>query len=220
MLTPFQNRAMRALGSNHFFECLKQDCTRWIYRSSVRKGETLFEKGEPSEHLHGLVAGQLKLFSPGEEGRQLALELVAPGEVLGAVSLAGNAPQHTSAVAVTNCELATIQRCDLEYLMECYPAIRVALSREAAESATRMTRRLEDTAFLSTERRVEKALLDLVERFGQPVEAGTKIQLRQQDLADLLGLSRESVSRVLTSKPMSHRLQIGRGSIVLLGGTA
>jgi CRP/FNR family transcriptional regulator len=217
VLTPFQNRALRSLGSNAFFAALGHDCMRWVSRTSVRKGEILFEKNEPSEHLHGLVSGQLKLYSSGDSGQQVSLELVAPGEVLGVLGVAGGTPRHASAVALANSELATIRRRDLEPLMDRHPALRTALSREAADAAARFTRRLEDAAFLAIEDRIEKTLFDLAARFGEKVESGTKIHLRQQDIADLLGLSRESVSRVLTSPSMHGRLQLGRGNIVLVG---
>jgi len=217
VLTPFQNRAARSLAGNAFFAELAHESMRWVSRTSVRKGEVLFEKGEPSEHLHGLVSGQLKLYSQGGAGKQVSLELIAPGELLGVVDLAGGKPRHANVVALTNAELATLRRRDLERLMERHPALAAALSREAADAAARLAHRLEDAAFLSIEDRIEKTLFDLAERFGQKVDSGTRIQLRQQDIADLLGLSRESVSRVLTSKSMRGRLALGRGNIVLVG---
>lgn len=80
-----------------------------------------------------------------------------------------------------------------------------------------MSRRLEEAVLLSVEERVEDALVELARRLGERVERGTRIALRQQDLADSLGLSRESVSAVLNSPAMRGRLEIGRGNIVLLG---
>lgn len=217
MLTPFQNRALKSLGSNAFFAELGSECMRWVSRTSVRRGEILFEKNDPSEHLHGLVSGQLKMYSAGQAGQQVSLELIAPGELLGVVGVAGDKPRHASVVALAHSELATLRGSDLEPLMDRHPALRTALSRAAADAAARFTHRLEDAAFLSIEDRIEKTLFDLASRFGQKVEAGTKIHLRQQDIADLLGLSRESVSRVLTSPAMRSRLQLGRGHIVLVG---
>ena len=199
------------------FETLGQECMRWVCRTSVRKGEVLFEKNDPSEHIYGLVSGQLKLYSSANSGQQVSLELIAPGEVLGVIGVAADKPRHASVIALANSELATIRRRDLEPLMDRHPALRTALSREAAEAAARFTRRLEDTAFLSIEDRIEKTLSDLASRFGERVESGTRIHLRQRDIADLLGLSRESVSRVLTSKSMRGQLELGRGNIVLVG---
>ena len=71
---------------------------------------------------------------------------------------------------------------------------------------------------MSIEARVEKALADFARRFGERLEGkGTSVPVRQQDLADVLGVSRESVSRVLTSPSMRGRIELRRGRIVLLG---
>lgn len=217
MLTPFQHRALRSLSGSSFFEELGEERMRWVSRTSVRKGEALFEKHDPSEHVYGLVSGQLKLYSVGTEGQQVSLELIAPGEILGVVDVVSGSPRSANTIAMANSELATIRRRDLDPLMERHPALRAALAQEAADAALRFARRLEDEAFLSIEARVEKTLFDLAIRFGESVDAGRKINLRQQDLADLLGLSRESISKVLTSKPMRSRLQLGRGHIVVVG---
>jgi len=217
MLTPFQTRARRALTESPFFGALPDDCVRWVRRSSVRKGESLFAKGDPSDSLYALVGGQLKLCSAGSDGRQISFGLVAPGELVGQIGISNGAPRHAGAVALAHSELATIDRRDLEPLMERHPSLRSALSEAAADAAQRLSERIEDAAFLSIEARVEKALVDCARRFGEHIDGGTCICVRQQDLADVLGLSRESVSKVLTSPAMHGRLELGRGRIILRG---
>ena len=217
MLTPFQTRAMRTLGESPFFAELPEECLRWVHRTSVRKGELLFEKDSPSDHLYGLVGGLLKLTSRGSGGREVSFGLVAPGELVGEIGISDGAPRHAQAVALENCELATLWRRDLEPIMERHPEMRDALARASAAAARRLSRRLEEAALLSVEERVEDALVELARRLGERVERGTRIALRQQDLADSLGLSRESVSAVLNSPAMRGRLEIGRGNIVLIG---
>lgn len=217
MLTPFQNRALNALVESPFFRDFFEDCMRWVSRTSVRKGEILFEKNQPSDAIFGLVSGQLKLYSDAADGRQISFGLVGPGELVGAIGIATGAPRHASVVALAHSELATLKRRDLDVLMERHPALREALAYASAEAARQLSERIEDAAFLSIEARVEKALVDFAHRLGERIEGGICIQLRQQDLADVLGLSRESVSKVLTSKAMRGRVSLGRGRIVLIG---
>jgi CRP-like cAMP-binding protein len=190
---------------------------RWVHRSSVRKGELLFQKGDASESLYAVVGGQVKLFSVGGDGRQLSFGFVAPGELLGEIGIANGAPHHASALALANTELAALDRRDLEPLMDRQPALRCALSEAAANAAGRLSERIEDAAFLSIEARVEKVLGDCAQRFGERIDGGTRILLRQQDLADVLGISRESISKVLTSPSMRGKIELGRGRIILLG---
>lgn len=218
MLTPFQSRAKRALAASPLFGAIADESMRWVQRSSVRKGELLFEKGDPGERLFALVGGQLKLIAEDASGRCISFGLIAPGELVGEVDFSTGAPRHASALALAHCELATLHRRDLEPLLERQPELRSELSVAAAQAALRLSQRIEDAAFLSIEDRVAKALDDCARRFGEGVDGGTRIRVRQQDLADVLGLSRETVSKVLTSPAMHGRLELGRGRIDLLRG--
>jgi CRP-like cAMP-binding protein len=216
MLTPFQGRALRALAGCPVFGELEAVDLRWIHRASVRKGETLFQRGDPSDRLYGLIGGMFKLFVRDSDGREVSLGLAAPGELIGELGIADGSPRHASAVAMAHSELATLGRGDLERTLDRHPELRTSLSSASATAARRLAQRLEDAAFLSIERRVEKALIDLAARVGERMVNGVRIHMRQQDLADLVGLSRESVSKVLTSPAMRGRVELHRGSIVLV----
>lgn len=217
MLTPFEGRALRALAANPVFQALGSARMRWVRRVALRRGETLFEKGDAGDDLYGVVSGQIKLFSPGARGRRVSFDLLGRGELIGADGVMGGGPHHASALALAPSELAALPRGDLMPLVDASPRLREALGAEVSKATSRLTRRLEDAAFLDTEARVERALLDFAERFGERIERGTRVQLRQQDLADVVGLSRECVSRVLASTARRGKLELGRGSIVLLG---
>jgi CRP-like cAMP-binding protein len=216
MLTPFQERAARALAATPFFGEVGPALLGHLRRVAVRRGETLFRKGDASDRLFALISGQLKLCSASSGPRQVVLGLVAPGELLGELGATLGSPRYANAVALAHSELAAISQSSLEALLEGRPALRSTLQEVAARTALRLAERAEDVAFLSIEMRLEKALEDVARRFGEAVEGGTLIRLRQRDLADVLGVSRESVNRLLTSRRMRGRLDLGRGSIVLL----
>lgn len=216
MLTPFQQRARRALGDCPLFGALTDERLRLIDRTPVRRGDLLFEQGDASDALHALVGGQAKRLATARDGKQISFGLVGPGELIGQIGVSTHAPRHASVVALAHCEFATLRRRHLEPLLAQQPELRDALSRASAEEALKLSERIADSAFLSIEDRVEKALLDFAQRFGERIEEGICVALRQQDLADVLGLSRESVSRVLTATPMKQRVRLGRGRIVLL----
>jgi CRP/FNR family cyclic AMP-dependent transcriptional regulator len=189
MLTPFQIRARDALIENAFFRTFPDDCLLWVERTAVRKGELLFEKGQPSTTLFGVVSGQVKLFSMGANEQQISFGLVGPGEMIGDIGISKGSRRHTSAVARTHSELATLNRHDLKPLLNRNPSLREALSEASAEMTRRLSERIEDTAFLTIEARVEKTLFDIARRFGERSEdSETRVQLRQQDLADGIGL--------------------------------
>lgn len=217
MLTPFQDRAARALAYTPFFGELEPELLRHIRRVGVRRGERLFEKGDPSDRLFALIQGQLKHVSAASDSREVTLGLVAPGELVGELGVALGGPRYASVAALAHSELAAISRSTLEALLERRSELRAGLNEAASRAAARLAERAEDVAFLSIETRLEKALDDLARRFGETVEHGTRIRLRQKDLADVLGVSRESVNRLLTAFHTQGRLELGRGSIVLTG---
>jgi CRP-like cAMP-binding protein len=216
MLTPFQDRAARALAGTPFFGELEPQLLSHVHRTAVRRGETLFEKGDPSDRLFALISGQLKLFSGASGPREVVLALVAPGELVGELGATLGGPRWASAVALAHSELATVSRGALEALLKAHPELRARLNEAASRIALRLAERAGDAACLSVEMRLEKALEDLARRFGESVQGGIRIPLRQRDLADLLGVSRESVNRLLGSASLRDRLQLGRGSILLL----
>lgn len=223
MLMPFQNRAKLALADHPFFGALSEECLSWLRRTPVRMGETLFEKGEPSDSLFGLISGQAKLCSAGSSTqpakRMIAFRIVAPGEMVGELGFSNRGPRHATVVALAHSEFATLDRRDLEPLFERQPELRDVLAAECSDSAQRLSARIEDEAFLTIEERVEKALVDCAKRFGLRAGAGAvRINLRQQDLADVLGVSRATVNKVLTSRAMHGRVELGRGRIILVGG--
>ena len=216
MLTPFQLRARNALADCPVFGELSDSSLRCMIRASLRKGDTLFERGEASDSLYGVVSGRAKLYAEHASGRQISFGLVGPGELIGELGISSDEPRHASVVALAHCELARIRRDDLERLVERHPDLHAALSRASAAAALRLSQRIEDAALLSIEDQVERALVDCARRFGERIEDGVSVSLRQQDLADLIGASRESVSRVLTSTSIRERVRLGRGRIVIL----
>jgi CRP-like cAMP-binding protein len=217
MPTPFQNRAIRALAESVFFGELDAESIPCIHRTAVRRGEVLFEKGDPSEHLFGVVSGQLKAYSTPSPGREISLDLIAPGELVGQLWVTDGGPRHAAVKALAPSELATISRNDLVSLLAERPELSRSLGSASASTVGRLAERAEDVAFLSVEARLEKILVDLGDRMGEAVERGTRIRLRQRDLAEMLGVTRESVNRALTSPAMQGKLELGRGSIVLRG---
>lgn len=216
MLTPFQSRAARALAAAPVFGRLGEAMSALAQRRVVKRGETLFEKGDPASALFGIVSGRMKVFCA-TQAREVALELLGVGDVLAALELSCGGPQHTSARAMTHAELVSIDRAELEALFEQQPELRAELGAAASRAVGQLTERAVDVAFLTLELRLEKVLSDLADRIGESVgREDTRLPLRQQDLADILGVSRETVNRALAAPPMRDRIMLQRGSITLV----
>jgi len=219
MLTPFQARAVRALSRAPIFGALGDELAARAHRRFVRRGEILFEKGQPCRALYGIVNGRMTVFC-GTPSRLVALELLGPGELLAALEVSCGGRHHTSARAMAHSELIAIGCDALDELFEARPELRGGLGIAASRAVAQLTQRAEDLAFLSLESRLEKLLAELADRVGESVTRGTRLPVRQQDLADMLGVSRESVNRALASPGLRDRVAPARGSITLVDASA
>ena len=216
MLTPFQKRALAVLERTPVFGDLAQVLGPWIYACTVRKGQMLFQEGDPAEKLFALVDGHARIYCSEHSRTSVSLDHVAPGEVVGETGILDAGPRRYGVECLENSEFAAIERRHVVRAVESDPTAGRALSTVALERMERLIERARGEALLSIEERIEQALDDLSRRLGESVGRGVQIRVCQQHLADLLGLSRSSISRVLTSPRMQHRVQLGRGRIVLL----
>ena len=203
MLTPFQNRARKALTESPFFSAAGEAWLRWARRTALRKGETLFRKGDASEELFGIVSGRIKLCAFGSDGREIPLGELGPGDLVGEDGLLTGAPRHCSAIALSHCEFAAIKRRDLGLMLERHSS----LVEDLVAASDEMTRRLMSDAlparFQSVEARVERTLFEIARRFGE--RAGhheTPIGLGRQALADALEMHGELTDRKARSRPV------------------
>ena len=218
MLTPFQTRALRALVETPFFRAVSEDCMRWVQRTSVRKGEILFGKAEPSGDCSDSSVDRR---SCSRRARRSA-DLVRPRRP----RRAGRCDRHRERArhvtprrsTLTHSEFATVKRretstADGETPVTSRRALRGFDRRRRATVGADRGRGFPQHRSAGREGAGRLARADS----ASGSKADLCIQLRQQDLADVLGLSRESVSKVLTSRAMRGKVELGRGRIVLLG---
>jgi CRP-like cAMP-binding protein len=140
-------------------------------------------------------------FALPEDGRVLILDLLATGEVFGEMALvAEEGIEPTYAEALEEVEIETFPRFALDGVLRGRSTLALGIARLVAARRTRLERRLEKQVFQRVPVRLASLLLELAERFGEPVEGGTvvDIPLSQQDLGNLIGASREIVSLTLS----------------------
>lgn len=184
-------------------------------RRIIRGGTPLFQKGDPGDRLYGVVTGCLKVCATNLEGREVTFAVLSAGDIVGELAVTSAHPRSATVIAVSDSELASIERKRLDSVMTRRPAVLSALVEASATTVRRLTDRAEDAAFLSLDARLAKTLVELSQRIGQPRNAGTEIRFRQQDLADMLSASRESVNKRLRDWEDHTFLQLRRGTIVV-----
>ncbi len=164
------------------------------------KDQTLFLKGDPGLQLFIVARGVIRISSTSADGKETTLNLMHSGQMFGEVAVLDGQDRTANATAHETSELLVIERRDLMAFLDRNPE---AMRRMLVAVCARLrwiSEALEDAHFLDLPRRLAKRILLLAKLFGHPhSEGGIRIalQLSQQDLAELLVVTRESVNRQL-----------------------
>lgn len=178
---------------------------------TIRKGEVLFRKGDEGTALYLIVAGSLKIVRQSRTGDEVILALLGSGDFCGEMALLDGFPRSADAVAAEETRLLVLGRQDfLSYVMNNEPAVRAILAALSAR-LRRADDFLEDIFFLKVPARLAKKLLELAGTSGKD---GT-VRVSQQELASMIGASRESVNKALRSLRQRGMVTV-RGSVLEL----
>jgi CRP-like cAMP-binding protein len=172
---------------------------RRLKRRVFEAGEVIFEHGEQGDAMFIIRSGRVKIYSQGERGKELTLNVYGEGDFFGEFSLIDGEPRSTSAAAVERTEALVLQHRDLISILGEHPEIAVSLMRGLVARLRYTTEYAEDLAFLSVNGRVASKLLELMERHGMQGNAGMEIgvPVTIPHLAGLAVAPPEIVQRIL-----------------------
>jgi len=165
----------------------------------LERGDVLFNEGDQGDRLYVIGEGKIKLGRRSSDGRENLVAILGPGEMFGELSLFDPGPRTMTATAVAETQLMGIGHDDLSGLLAGRPEVAKVLLAALAKRLRRTNENLADLVFTDVPGRVAKALLDLSSRFGRPTEDGILVShdLTQEELAQLVGASRETVNKAL-----------------------
>lgn len=174
----------------------------------LEKGEELFRQGEPAETVFLLKEGSVKLIQFTEEGREVIVDIAGKGDVLGEENLFSVQNWPVTAIALENTRCCTISRQQLEKAVLAQPRLTMQL---ISYLGSKFYQALESKGELLTDTvpvRLSKLLVRLAREHGRSTPQGTviQVQLTQQDLADMLGVSRVIVVQALKELKVSGRI--------------
>jgi CRP/FNR family transcriptional regulator, cyclic AMP receptor protein len=165
----------------------------------ISKGSILFAEGDEGDHLYVIVEGKIKLGTSSGDGRENLLSILGPGEMFGELSLFDPNPRTSTATAVTDAKLLSLGQTKLIPWLTENPRVSLNLLASLAQRLRRTNEAVGDLVFSDVPGRVAKALIDLGERFGKQTDEGLLVNhdLTQEELAQLVGASRETVNKAL-----------------------
>jgi len=204
------------------FDALDDEGARTLRRQmsevKLSRGEHLFMEGDDGDAMYVVIEGKMKLTRAAADGRENLLSVVGPGEMFGELSLFDPRPRTSSASAVTDAALASLKHEALIPLLRERPEVSLHMLRQLARRLRRANDVNADLVFTDVPGRVAKNLLDLAERFGNQESDGLHVHhdLTQEELAQLVGASRETVNKALADFAARGWLQISARSVLIL----
>jgi CRP-like cAMP-binding protein len=165
----------------------------------VQDRDVLFRKGDPGRQMYAIVTGGIKISTISEAGREIVFGILGPGEILGELSLLDGQPRSATAVAIGDAELLCVERRDFLAHLERNPGLAIRLVQSMAMRLRNSDELIEDRSFLKLPARLAKWLLQLARSHGTTIPSGRMIgiKLTQQEIANLVGATRESVNKLL-----------------------
>jgi CRP/FNR family transcriptional regulator len=166
--------------------------------SAYEKGDTIFSEGEPAERIHFLFVGRVKIVKASRD-RDLIIEILGPGEPVGAVAVFERRPFPATAIALEPCGVVSIPEREFFALIEKRPEITRRLLAGLTLRLMSLNHRLADMTG-SVEFRVARLFETLADRIGRRGETGIEvpIALSRQEIADLVGTTIETAIRVMS----------------------
>ena len=204
------------------FKALDDEAARSLRQSMVagqlKKGHVLFQEGQPGDSLYLVVSGKIKLSHSSGDGRESVLMVLGPGDMFGELSLFDPGPRTSTAIAVTDSEVLGLAHADLVPWLQSQPVVAQSLLQALAHRLRRTSEAMSDLVFADVPGRVAKALIELGEKFGTPSDSGLYVHhdLTQEELAQLVGASRETVNKALADFASRGWIRLETRSVELL----
>lgn len=179
----------------------------------VARHTTIVHSGDGTDSLYVIVSGSAKVLNSDEEGREVIITLLGPGEFFGEMGLIDGSPRSADVVANEACELLVIGKNDFTRCLADNFDLCLNIMKSLVHRLRDADRKIESLALMDVYGRVAKLLLEFSE-----VEGGRRVvrrKLTKQDMAKMIGASREMVSRVMKDLETSGYIRVEEGRIVL-----
>lgn len=169
--------------------------TSVVTRRSAARSTTIMAAGDTTDSLYIVLAGRLKVMMSDADGKEVILSLLGPGEFFGEMGLIDDEPRSATVITIEPCELLAINKRDFKKSLAEHFEMAMAVMRGLVRRLREADRKIGSLALLDVYGRVARLLLDMAENVN-----GEKIvtkRLPKQDIAKMIGASREMVSRVM-----------------------
>src|SRR5215216_7352193 len=195
-------------------EAFEQLC-RYAKHSTLKRGATIFAKGDPGVSLFAVISGTVKISISSPDGRSAILNLIGPGEIFGEVALLDGLSRTADVTANTNCEIFVIDRRDFIPFVRSQPALAMKLIELLCTRLRWTSDQVEEVILQNLPGRLASALLRLTEKH-KLAPGGRAIAITQQEISEMVGMTRESINKQLRVWAARSWVRLEHGAIVVL----
>ncbi|HMM21973.1 MAG TPA: Crp/Fnr family transcriptional regulator [Selenomonadales bacterium] len=184
-----------------------------------RRGAVIFMEGEPGEGFHYVLSGKVKIVKATDDGREHIIKILGPGDIFAEVLLFNNQPYPATAIAVEESRVGIIKNSDLERLVLSNNRLALQLIKALSQRLLYAQQKIKNLALNDVLARTAETLLRLGKEHGRPGPDGSigiTLELSRQDLASLVGTTRETVTRTLSSLKKDRIIDFDGQEMVIL----
>ena len=195
---------MQLLERVPFLAALSDADRRWladrVRRRTIPRGDIIFQKDDPGQSLFIVESGSVRIYMPGAQGTDLTLAVMNAGNFFGDMSLLDGRPRSASASALADTMVLSLERNDFTALIRARPDAALSILAVLTGRLRGSDQMASDLAFLDASGRLARKLLELAELNGVTRGDGVllNVRLTQEELANMIGVTRESVNRNLS----------------------
>ncbi len=195
--------AVQALQIVPFFADLPEEHATEMAKNLVSRryaaGTAIFHLGDPGGLLYLIGKGKVKISHTTNEGQEVVLAILGPGDFFGEMALIDDAPRSATAVALEASETWTLHREEFIHYLTDNPDFALHVLKTLAQHIRRLNAQLADIFFLDLPGRLARTLLNLADQYGAYTTEGTiiNLSLTQTDLAEMTGATRVSINKAL-----------------------
>jgi CRP/FNR family cyclic AMP-dependent transcriptional regulator len=185
-----------------FSELSDEDITSLAHlaiRKRYPKDTVVFFENEEGDFFFTILEGRIKVTILGDDGREVILSMLGPGDFFGEMALLDNEPRSATAIAVEESELLSLHRSDFQSVLNDNRSITTALIRVLSARLRRANHQISTLALLDVYGRVARVIVDMAREEGKRLRDG-RIAFRRathQEIANRIGTTRETVTRML-----------------------
>jgi CRP/FNR family transcriptional regulator len=199
-------------------EAAQKEISRLFMEEKYQRHDYIFFEGDGPEWFHIVKEGKVKLVKHSNTGKDVILQVFAPGDMFGEASLFDRKPYATSAQAMEPSIILKLSRKDFLYFFGRHPFVATEMIMELGRQLREAHAAIKSLAVDRVEQRIANILLKLADKLGTPAEGGTllNLSLTRQDLADMAGTTVETTIRVMSRFTKTKIIKPVNGKIFIL----